>query len=131
MTSNAGSTTRSSALGFNRTADEAERSHVMAALGEFLRPEFLGRVDEIVLFRQLTEENYAVIAGLMLDEIKTSMDEKGILFGYDEEAARVIAKKILWGQERRPGYSAGPSAGRWRTRLPSSWWSGRTSLRRC
>ena len=93
MTSNAGSTTRSSALGFNRTADEAERSHVMAALGEFLRPEFLGRVDEIVLFRQLTEENYAVIAGLMLDEIKTSMDEKGILFGYDEEAARVIAKK--------------------------------------
>ena len=93
MTSNAGSTTRSSALGFNRTADEAERSHVMAALGEFLRPEFLGRVDEIVLFRQLTEENYDVIAGLMLDEIKTSMDEKGILFGYDEEAARVIAKK--------------------------------------
>ena len=93
MTSNAGSTTRSSALGFNRTADEVERSHVMAALGEFLRPEFLGRVDEIVLFRQLTEENYAVIAGLMLDEIKTSMDEKGILCGYDEEAARVIAKK--------------------------------------
>ena len=93
MTSNAGSNVRSSAMGFNRTAEEAERNRVMKALGDFLRPEFLGRVDEIVVFRALDENDYARIAGLLLDEIKGPMQEKGILFGYDEDAARLIAKK--------------------------------------
>ena len=93
MTSNAGSNVRSSAMGFNRTAEEAEKNRVMKALGDFLRPEFLGRVDEIVVFRALDENDYARIAGLLLDEIKGPMQEKGILFGYDEDAARLIAKK--------------------------------------
>ena len=93
MTSNAGSNVRSSAMGFNRTAEEAEKNRVMKALGDFLRPEFLGRVDEIVVFRALDENDYTRIAGLLLDEIKGPMQEKGILFGYDEGAARLIAKK--------------------------------------
>ena len=93
MTSNAGSNVRSSAMGFNRTAEEAERNRVMKALGDFLRPEFLGRVDEIVVFRALDENDYTRIAGLLLDEIKGPMQEKGILFGYDEDAARLIARK--------------------------------------
>ncbi len=93
MTSNAGSNVRSSAMGFNRTAEEAEKNRVMNALSEFLRPEFLGRVDEIVVFRALDENDYTRIAGLLLDEIKGPMQEKGILFGYDEEAARLIARK--------------------------------------
>ena len=93
MTSNAGSNVRSSAMGFNRTAEEAEKNRVMKALGDFLRPEFLGRVDESVVFRALDENDYARIAGLLLDEIKGPMQEKGILFGYDEDAARLIAKK--------------------------------------
>ena len=93
MTSNAGSNVRSSAMGFNRTAEEAEKNRVMNALSEFLRPEFLGRVDEIVVFRALDENDYTRIAGLLLDEIKGPMQEKGILFGYDEDAARLIARK--------------------------------------
>ena len=93
MTSNAGSNVRSSAMGFNRTAEEAEKNRVMNALSEFLRPEFLGRVDEIVVFRALDENDYTRIAGLLLDEIKGPMQEKGILFGYDEEAARLVARK--------------------------------------
>ena len=93
MTSNAGSNVRSSAMGFNRTAEEAEKNRVMKALGDFLRPEFLGRVDEIVVFRALDENDYTRIAGLLLDEIKGPMQEKGILFGYDEGAARLIARK--------------------------------------
>ena len=93
MTSNAGSNVRSSAMGFNRTAEEAEKNRVMKALGDFLRPEFLGRVDEIVVFRALDENDYTRIAGLLLDEIKGPMQEKGILFGYEEDAARLIARK--------------------------------------
>ena len=93
MTSNAGSNVRSSAMGFNRTAEEAEKNRVMNALSEFLRPEFLGRVDEIVVFRALDENDYTRIAGLLLDEIKGPMQEKGILFCYDEDAARLIARK--------------------------------------
>ena len=93
MTSNAGSNVRSSAMGFNRTAEEAEKNRVMKALGDFLRPEFLGRVDEIVVFRALDENDYTRIAGLLLDEIKGPMQEKGILFGYDEDAACLIARK--------------------------------------
>ena len=65
----------------------------MKALGDFLRPEFLGRVDEIVVFRALDENDYTRIAGLLLDEIKGPMQEKGILFGYDEDAACLIARK--------------------------------------
>ena len=93
MTSNAGSNVKSNALGFGRTPEEMERSRVMNALGEFLRPEFLGRVDEVVVFRALDEGDYARIAALLLDEIRDSMEEKGIKFGYDEAATALIAKQ--------------------------------------
>ena len=65
----------------------------MKALREFLRPEFLGRVDEIVVFNPLTEENYADIAALMLDEMKEPLEEKGIKLAYDREALKLIAHK--------------------------------------
>ena len=93
MTSNAGSNVKSNALGFGRTPEEMERSRVMNALSEFLRPEFLGRVDEVVVFRALDEGDYARIAALLLDEIRGSMEEKGIKFGYDEAATALIAKQ--------------------------------------
>ena len=67
----------------------------MRALSEFLRPEFLGRVDEVVPFRPLEEEDYIRIAGLMLNELKGPMEEKGIVFGYEEAAAALIAKKAF------------------------------------
>ena len=93
MTSNAGSTERTGETGFNKSAEQISENKMMKALGDFLRPEFLGRVDEIVVFRALDENDYTRIAGLLLDEIKGPMQEKGILFGYDEEAARLIARK--------------------------------------
>ena len=130
MTSNAGSNVRSSAMGFNRTAEEAEKNRVMNALSEFLRPEFLGRVDEIVVFRALDENDYTRIAGLLLDEIKGPMQEKGILFGYDEDAARLIAGSPLETAAAAVP-SAEPSAGRWRTASPNCWWRAPAILRRC
>ena len=70
MTSNAGSTDRDTGVGFNKTDSDIAKDKAMKALRDFLRPEFLGRIDEIVVFNPLTEENYAGIAGLMLDEMK-------------------------------------------------------------
>ena len=67
----------------------------MRALSEFLRPEFLGRVDEVVPFRPLDEGDYVRIAGLMLDELKGPMQEKNIAFGYETAAAELIAKKAF------------------------------------
>lgn len=93
MTSNAGSTDKDTGVGFNKTAAEISKDKAMKALREFLRPEFLGRVDEIVVFNPLTEEDYAKIAGLMLDEMKDPLAEKGIKFAYDEKACKLIAKK--------------------------------------
>lgn len=93
MTSNAGSTDKDTGVGFNKTSDEIAKDKAMKALGEFLRPEFLGRVDEVVVFNQLTEENYAEIAGLMLDEMKQPLEEKGITLRYNDEALKLIAHK--------------------------------------
>ena len=78
MTSNAGS------VGFGRSADDQGRERTMKALREFLRPEFINRVDEIVYFHQLTEENFAAIARIMLDELRDSLREKGYTFTYDD-----------------------------------------------
>ncbi|MGI5959163.1 MAG: AAA family ATPase [Massiliimalia sp.] len=86
MTSNAGSSDRSSIVGFDKTANEIAKDKAMKALGEFLRPEFLGRVDEVVVFHHLTRDNLMKIAGLMLDEMKEPLQEKGIKFSYDEAA---------------------------------------------
>lgn len=91
MTSNAGSERRENALGFNREAGQVAKEKAMKALSDFLRPEFLARVDEIVVFRQLSEEDYQKIAGLMLEELKEPLAEKGIRFGWDEQATACIA----------------------------------------
>ena len=93
MTSNAGSTDKDTGVGFNKTDAEVSQEKAMKALREFLRPEFLGRVDEIVVFNPLTEENYAEIAALMLDEMKEPLGEKNIRHAYDKEALKLIAHK--------------------------------------
>ena len=84
MTSNAGSDKAAGSVGFGRSADDQGRERTMKALREFLRPEFINRVDEIVYFHQLTEENFAAIARIMLDELRDSLREKGYTFTYDD-----------------------------------------------
>ena len=84
MTSNAGSDKAGGSVGFGRSADDQGRERTMKALREFLRPEFINRVDEIVYFHQLTEENFAAIARIMLDELQASLKEKGYSFSYDD-----------------------------------------------
>ena len=84
MTSNAGSNTKSGSVGFARTANEQGRERAMKALQEFLRPEFINRVDEIVYFNQLTEDNFKAIAALMLQELQDSLAEKGIVFTWQD-----------------------------------------------
>ena len=84
MTSNAGSDKAAGSVGFGRSADDQGRERTMKALREFLRPEFINRVDEIVYFHQLSEENFAAIARIMLDELRDSLREKGYTFTYDD-----------------------------------------------
>ena len=84
MTSNAGSDKAAGSVGFGRSSDDQGRERTMKALREFLRPEFINRVDEIVYFHQLTEENFAAIARIMLDELQASLKEKGYSFSYDD-----------------------------------------------
>ena len=93
MTSNCGSEQRASSLGFNKTPSDIARERVMQSLSEFLRPEFLGRVDEIVIFNQLTEEDFVKIAALMLEELKEPLADKGITFRWEEDALRLLAHK--------------------------------------
>jgi len=95
MTSNAGSNTKTSTVGFNRQQDEADKEKVKKALSEFLRPEFIGRVDEVVAFRALNKADYEKIAALMCDEIKVPLAEKGIVFTYEQEALAIIADKAF------------------------------------
>ena len=98
MTSNAGSTDRDTGVGFNKTDSDIAKDKAMKALRDFLRPEFLGRIDEIVVFNPLTEENFAGIAGLMLDEMKSPLAEKHIRLRYTDEALKTIAHKA-YGQK--------------------------------
>lgn len=98
MTSNAGSTDRDTGVGFNKTDSDIAKDKAMKALRDFLGPEFLGRIDEIVVFNPLTEENYAGIAGLMLDEMKSPLEEKHISLRYTDEALKTIAHKA-YGQK--------------------------------
>ena len=93
MTSNAGSSDKTTGLGFNKTEGDISREKAMKALSEFLRPEFLGRVDEIVVFDPLSKESYAEIAGLMLTEMKDPLSEKGIELKYDKRVPAAIAEK--------------------------------------
>ena len=98
MTSNAGSERRESALGFAKTAADMNREKVMKALGEFLRPELLSRIDEVVVFRPLDVEDYKKIAALMLNEYVGSLKEKGITLVYTQEVCAFLAEKSIHGQ---------------------------------
>lgn len=93
MTSNAGSTDKSVGVGFNRTANEISKDRAMKALREFLRPEFISRIDEIIVFRNLDVTDFEKIAALMLDEMKEPLEEKGITLSYEASALTVIAKE--------------------------------------
>ena len=93
MTSNAGSGKAAGAMGFGKSADEQGKERVMKALQDFLRPEFINRVDEIVYFNQLTEEHFAGIAHIMLDELQKSLADKGYRFTYDEALVSYLVKK--------------------------------------
>jgi ATP-dependent Clp protease ATP-binding subunit ClpA len=93
MTSNAGSNVRTNSLGFDKSGDSMAKERAEKALREFLRPEFLGRVDEIVVFRALEEGDLKKIAALVLEELKAPLAERGVRFGWDEEAAALIARE--------------------------------------
>ncbi len=93
MTSNAGSNSKVGSVGFDRTAEEQGKERAMKALQDFLRPEFINRVDEIVYFHQLTEDNFKDIAALMLQELKDSLAEKQITLTWDESLLRYLVKK--------------------------------------
>jgi ATP-dependent Clp protease ATP-binding subunit ClpA len=93
MTSNAGSTDKSTGVGFNKTVYEINKDRAIKALRDFLRPEFISRVDEIVVFKSLTKENYKSIASLMLDEMREPLGEKDVKLTYDDKALTVIAEK--------------------------------------
>lgn len=98
MTSNAGSEKKESALGFTKTEADASRERAMKSLSEFLRPEFLSRVDEIVVFRPLDQDDFREIAGLMMDEYASSFEERGIRFTYDDKAKAWLAEHAVGGK---------------------------------
>ena len=90
MTSNAGSTDQSTGLGFNKTEEQRSEEKTRKALSQFLRPEFLGRVDEVVVFKPLSSETLEGIAALMLDEYKPGMEARGIAYGYTPAALKAL-----------------------------------------
>ena len=93
MTSNAGSNSKVGSVGFDRTAEEQGKERAMQALQDFLRPEFINRVDEIVYFHQLTEDNFKDIAALMLNELKDSLAERHIALTWDDSLLSYLVKK--------------------------------------
>ncbi len=97
MTTNAGSDKRTGSVGFNMSADEQGKEKTVKALNDFLRPEFINRVDEIIYFHRLTEENIRAIASLMLEDLRTAMAERGTALTWDESVITYLAEK---------GYSA-------------------------
>ena len=98
MTSNAGSQFRENLMGFGKSDAQASRDKAAKALADFLRPEFISRVDEIVYFSPLKEEDFRRIAGLMLGELKQPLSERGIAFSWTEEAAALLAKQAFGGK---------------------------------
>ncbi len=93
MTSNAGSDKGVGSVGFGRSAGDQDKERVMKALREFLRPEFINRVDEIIYFNRLTEEHFRDIARIMLDELQQSLEDKGYHFTYDEALLDLLVEK--------------------------------------
>ena len=98
MTSNAGSDKRENSLGFAKTAADMNREKVMKSLSEFLRPEFLARIDEVIVFRPLDVEDYKKIAALMLDEYVKTLKEKGVELSYTQQVCGYLAEKSIHGQ---------------------------------
>ena len=92
MTSNAGSNRGAGALGFAKSKNEASKEKALKALSEFLRPEFIGRVDEVVVFNDLTQHDYERIAALMLGELVSPLADKGITLAWDDKATEAIAR---------------------------------------
>ena len=93
MTSNAGSNQKGGSVGFGRSLTEQSKEKAMKALGEFLRPEFINRVDEIVCFNQLSEDNFRGIADIMLAELQQSLEGRGIAFTWNESVKDYLVKK--------------------------------------
>ena len=98
MTSNAGSRFSENLLGFGKNETEGSRDRAMKALREFLRPEFIGRVDEVVYFAPLSEESFVKIAALMLTQLKAPLAEKGIAFSFTQVAAEKLAHMAFGGK---------------------------------
>lgn len=98
MTSNAGSSFNTSGLGFAKSEADISKDKAMKALSEFLRPEFLSRVDEVVVFKPLTLDAYKGIAGLMIGEMKEPLLEKNITLNVSDEAYELVAKKASGGK---------------------------------
>ncbi len=92
MTTNAGSEVSSSAAGFSASRHDSDRERTEKALSTFLRPEFINRVDEIIVFNRLNKENFAEIAKLMLNDLANALSEKDIKFVYSDKAAMAIAE---------------------------------------
>lgn len=93
MTTNAGSNSKTGSVGFGRAANEMGKERALKALNDFLRPEFINRVDEIVHFNQLTEENFRGIAAIMLRELAETLREKDISFTWEESLMDYLVKK--------------------------------------
>ena len=93
MTSNAGSEHKGGSVGFNQSLSEQSKDKAMKALSDFLRPEFLNRVDEIVCFNRLSEENFRAIAGIMLGELRDALDERGIAVRWGEDVVDYLVEK--------------------------------------
>ena len=93
MTSNAGSEGSVGGMGFGRTANEQVKEKTMRALRGFLRPEFLNRVDEIITFNHLTEENFLGIADIMLEELRTSLESRGLSLSWEDSLRQLLVKK--------------------------------------
>ena len=93
MTTNAGSDRKTASVGFNRSLTEQEKDTSMKALNEFLRPEFINRIDAVVSFNRLSEENFVEIARLMMTELKESMADRGYTLAFDEAILAWLAKK--------------------------------------
>lgn len=97
MTSNAGSNKKDGSLGFAKTENELVKEKVIKALKEFLRPEFISRVDDVVVFNKLTKNDYISVAKLMIDEYVSSLNERGVTLKYDKKALEKLAEKSIDG----------------------------------
>ena len=97
MTSNAGSEQKESALGFNRDVNDYSKDKSMKALKDFLRPEFIGRVDEVIFFNNLNKDNLIKIADILIDELKEPLKDKGINFVVGKGVSEIIAEKSVDG----------------------------------